>query len=139
MEVIWTEFARAGLAKHVPVLPPPGALEACARLGEGLRNVLIFNSLSKRSNAGGLRCGFVAGDERIIEAFRRLRSFSGGQVPIPIQLAGAALWDDDEHVEINRRHYRRNFEIAEALLGDAFEFRRPAASLLLIWPLRLAL
>ncbi|MDP3745632.1 MAG: aminotransferase class I/II-fold pyridoxal phosphate-dependent enzyme [Phenylobacterium sp.] len=111
--------------------PPPGALEACVRLGEGLRNVLIFNSLSKRSNAGGLRCGFVAGDERIIEAFRRLRSFSGGQVPIPIQLAGAALWDDDEHVEINRRHYRCNFEIAAAVLGDAFELRRPAASFFL--------
>ncbi len=105
--------------------PPPGALEACARLGGDLANVLVFHSLSKRSSAAGLRCGFVAGDPRLIERFQHLRGYAGSQVPLPVQEAAAALWQDEAHVEANRARYRRKFDIAEAALGKRFGFYRP--------------
>ena len=104
---------------------PPGALEACAALGGALDQVLVFHSLSKRSNAAGLRCGFVAGDARLIERFAHLRSYAGAQVPLPIQDAGIALWSEESHVEANRALYRRKFDIAESMLGDRFGFFRP--------------
>jgi N-succinyldiaminopimelate aminotransferase len=105
--------------------PPPGALEACLRLGGALDNVLVFHSLSKRSNAAGLRCGFVAGDPELIARFQHLRSYGGAQVPLPLQHAATALWQDEAHVEPNRDLYRRKFTIAEQALGRRFGFYRP--------------
>src|ERR1700720_4175626 len=105
--------------------PPPGALEACARMGGALDNVLVFHSLSKRSNAAGLRCGFVAGDPDLIARFQHLRSYGGAQVPLPLQQAATALWQDEAHVEPNRELYRRKFAVAEAALGRRFGFYRP--------------
>ena len=109
--------------------PPPGALEACAALGPGAKdlfdNVVVFHSLSKRSSAAGLRSGFVAGDPKLIAEFRRLRDFGGSQVPLPIQAAATALWRDEGHVEENRAGYRRKFDIAEAAIGGRFGFYRP--------------
>ena len=105
--------------------PPPGALEACAALGDGFANVVVFHSLSKRSSAAGLRSGFVAGDPRLIAQLRHLRDYGGSQVPLPIQAAAAALWRDEAHVEENRAAYRRKFDIAERLIGDRFGFYRP--------------
>jgi aspartate/methionine/tyrosine aminotransferase len=105
--------------------PPPGALEACAALGEGFGNVLVFHSLSKRSNAAGLRCGFVTGDERLIAQLQTLRSFGASQVPMPIQAAAAALWRDEAHVEANRALYRTKVDLAERVLGGRFGFYRP--------------
>lgn len=104
---------------------PPGALEACAALGGRLDNVLVFHSLSKRSNAAGLRCGFVAGDANLIEPFSHLRSYGGAQVPVPAQVAAAALWGEESHVEANRALYRRKFDVAEEVLGGRFGFYRP--------------
>jgi aspartate/methionine/tyrosine aminotransferase len=106
--------------------PPPGALEACAALGGDLTNVLVFHSLSKRSNAAGMRCGFVAGDPRLVAALQNLRGYGGAQVPLPIQEAAIALYGDEDHVETNRALYRRKFDIAERLLSDRFGFYRPA-------------
>jgi N-succinyldiaminopimelate aminotransferase len=106
-------------------VPPPGALEACARMGGALDNVLVFHSLSKRSNAAGLRCGFVAGDPALIARFRHLRSYGGAQVPLPLQHAATALWQDEAHVEPNRTLYRRKFAVAEEALGRRFGFYRP--------------
>jgi aspartate/methionine/tyrosine aminotransferase len=105
--------------------PPPGALEVCLALGGDLRNVLVFHSLSKRSNAAGLRCGFVAGDGDLIARFQHLRSYGGAQVPLPLQLAATALWQDEAHVEPNRALYRRKFDIAEARLAGSYGFYRP--------------
>lgn len=117
--------------------PPPGALQACAELGdEGcdggcdgasgvFANVVVFHSLSKRSSVPGLRSGFVAGDPALIADFRRLRSFGGASVGLPILAASAALWRDDEHVEANRRLYRAKLDLAEELLGGRFGFYRP--------------
>jgi aspartate/methionine/tyrosine aminotransferase len=105
--------------------PPPGALEACLALGGDLRNVLVFHSLSKRSNAAGMRCGFVAGDADLIQRFQHLRSYGGAQIALPLQLAATALWNDETHVEPNRALYRRKFDIAEETLGQRFGFYRP--------------
>ncbi|CCG41686.1 aminotransferase class I/II-fold pyridoxal phosphate-dependent enzyme [Magnetospirillum molischianum] len=105
--------------------PPPGALAACAALGEGLSHVVVFNSLSKRSSLPGLRSGFVAGDERVIAAFGRLRSYGGAATPLPVLAAATALWGDESHVVANRDLYRAKIDIAERLLGGRFGFVRP--------------
>lgn len=115
--------------------PPPGALQACAALGdEGsgvFANVIVFHSLSKRSSVPGLRSGFVAGDTALIADFRRLRSFGGASVGLPILAASAALWRDDAHVEANRRLYRAKLDLAERLLAGRFGFYRPAGGFFL--------
>jgi N-succinyldiaminopimelate aminotransferase len=105
--------------------PPAGGLEACAALGGALDNVLVFHSLSKRSNAAGLRSGFVAGDATLIQRFTRLRNYGGTQVPLPLQAAATALWREESHVEANRALYRRKFDVAERVLGKRFGFYRP--------------
>jgi N-succinyldiaminopimelate aminotransferase len=105
--------------------PPVGGLEACAAMGGDLSNVLVFHSLSKRSNAAGLRVGFVAGDSDLLAKFGRLRSYGGAQVPLPLQEAAVALWQDEAHVEANRALYRRKFDICEEILKGRFGFYRP--------------
>jgi aspartate/methionine/tyrosine aminotransferase len=105
--------------------PPVGGLEACAAFGGGLTNVLVFHSLSKRSNAAGLRIGFVAGDPDLIAKLGALRSYSGAQVPLPLQEAATALWQDEAHVEANRALYRRKFDVCADILKDRFGFYRP--------------
>jgi N-succinyldiaminopimelate aminotransferase len=109
--------------------PPPGALQACAALptdlGDPFANVLVFHSLSKRSNLPGLRSGFVAGDKRLITAFRRLRSLAGPTTPIPVLAAAAAAWNDEAHVEESRTLYIEKFEAAETALKGKAGYRRP--------------
>ena len=97
---------------------PAGGLEACAAMGGDMRNVLVFHSLSKRSNAAGLRAGFVAGDEDAIARLLRVRSYGGAQVPGPVQAAAAALWRDETHVDQNRKHYGQLFDMAKRILGN---------------------
>ncbi len=106
------------------VAPPPGAAEACAALGGGMENVAVFNSLSKRSSAPGLRSGFVAGDGEFIRRYTRLRDYGGAPPPLPLLAAAAALWRDESHVEASRELYRRKFDVAETLLRDRFGFYR---------------
>jgi N-succinyldiaminopimelate aminotransferase len=106
-------------------IPPTGALEACAQLGEGLSNVLVFNSLSKRSSVPGLRAGFVAGDPALISRFGKLRAHGGAVQPIPVMNAAAALWRDEAHVEASRALYRAKFNDAAEIFGAAFDFYRP--------------
>ncbi|WP_455373669.1 aminotransferase class I/II-fold pyridoxal phosphate-dependent enzyme [Limibacillus halophilus] len=110
--------------------PPPGALQLAAESGS-LDNVMVFHSLSKRSSAPGLRCGFMAGDAGWIDRFDGALRFGGAGVPVPVQAAGAALWRDEAHVEANRAFYARNFDIAERVLGNRFGFRRPAGGFFL--------
>lgn len=109
--------------------PPPGALEVCA--GGDLSNVLVFHSLSKRSSVPGLRSGFVAGDEKLIAAFRRLRTFGGATVPLPVLEVARALWDDDEHAQANRWLYQQKFDLAEQILAGRFGFFRPPGAFFL--------
>lgn len=106
-------------------VPPVGAMAACAELGGSLDNVLVFNSLSKRSSVPGLRSGFVAGDPKLIAAFTRVRAHGGPTVPMPILAASAALWSDEAHVGPNRDLYRAKLDLAERILGNRFQFTRP--------------
>ncbi len=96
--------------------PPPGALEVAAETGS-FANVLSFNSLSKRSNAPGLRSGFCAGDADFIARFAAFRNVACPQMPLPVQHASAALWADERHVEASRALYREKFSLAETILG----------------------
>jgi len=111
--------------------PPAGALQACAALGDGLKNVLVFNSLSKRSSVPGLRAGFVAGDADLIATFSKLRAHGGAVQPLPVMHAAAALWRDEDHVEDNRRLYRAKADDAARIFGDSFGFYRPGGGFFL--------
>ena len=111
---------------------PPGGLDAALSLGESLENLIIFNSLSKRSNACGMRAGFIVGDENIIENYKLLVSNGASPVPIPIQKVASALYDDDEHNIQACLHYDKNFELAEKYLKPFYEdFKIPDAGFFL--------
>lgn len=105
--------------------PPAGALQAAAQLGGSLDNVLVFHSLSKRSSAPGLRCGFAVGDPRGIAAIEGALRVGGAGVPFAVLAAGARLWNDEAHVRANRALYQENFAIAARVLGNRFGFRTP--------------
>ena len=101
-------------------IPPPGALEAVAGLDGTLDNLVVFNSLSKRSNLPGLRVGFAAGDPDFLTEWARFRNMAGPQVPLPIQAVGVAAFRDETHVAENRRLYNEKFISAEQILGRRF-------------------
>jgi len=110
---------------------PPGALEiALTRTGSNDR-VSAFNSLSKRSNVPGLRSGFAAGDAAFMARMVRLRNVMAPQVPMPIQHASAALWRDEDHVAASRKLYEAKFDLADAILGDRYGYRRPGGGFFL--------
>ena len=106
--------------------PPIGALEVAAGGPERFSNLVVFNSLSKRSNLPGMRSGFCAGDAGFIETFAEVRNMCAPQVPGPVQHASAAAWADEVHVEAARRAYRAKFAIADELLAGRFGYVRPA-------------
>ncbi|WP_456432575.1 succinyldiaminopimelate transaminase [Nitratifractor sp.] len=98
--------------------PLPSLLEASVAAGNpGFRNVVVVNSVSKRSSAPGLRSGFIAGDREVLREYLRYRTYVGCASPLPLQRAAAAAWGDQDHVETFRRKYRRNFELAREILG----------------------
>ena len=106
-------------------VPPPGVLETAYAKTGSLANVVVFQSLSKRSGLPGLRSGFVAGDPDFIAAFGRFRNVACPQVPIPVQHVSIAAWGDEDHVEKGRVLYRENFDLADAILNSRFGYRRP--------------
>lgn len=100
--------------------PVPSLLEASLHVGNSdHRNVLIINSISKRSSAPGLRSGFIAGDAEILKGYMQYRTYIGAASPLPLQTAAAAAWSDEEHVARSRAVYKRNFELAQEILGVA--------------------
>jgi N-succinyldiaminopimelate aminotransferase len=111
--------------------PPPGALQAAQLENGTFDNVVVMHSLSKRSNAAGLRSGFCAGDARVMARFLRLRAYGAAVQPLPLMAAAAALWSDEAHVEANRDRYRRKFDLAERRLSNRFGFYRPAGGFFL--------
>ncbi len=111
---------------------PEGAIKVCEELGEGLKNILIFHSLSKRSNVAGMRSGFVVGDKEIIYLFKRLRSYSAPSMPIPIQLASAKLWNDEKHVLRNRQEYEKKFNYANRVFSE-YEFYEKTEAGFYLW------
>lgn len=99
--------------------PPPGVLEA-ARDGLGLEGIVAFNSLSKRSNLPGLRCGFAAGDPDFLARWTRLRNTAAPQVPTPLQAVAVAAYGDECHVAENRRLYDAKYGLARERLAARF-------------------
>jgi aspartate/methionine/tyrosine aminotransferase len=98
--------------------PVPSLLEASLHVGNtDFKNILVVNSISKRSSAPGLRSGFIAGDETILKEYINYRTYIGCASPLPLQNAAAAAWSDEQHVEISRKIYKKNFEIAKDILG----------------------
>ena len=108
--------------------PPPGMLEAAA---SDFANVVVFHSLSKRSNLPGLRVGFAAGDRRFLAAYLELRNVAAPQVPMPAQRVAIAAYGDEAHVEENRRLYREKFDLADQIVGGRYGYRRPAGGFFL--------
>ncbi len=107
---------------------PSGMLEAAA---PGFDNVIVFHSLSKRSNLPGLRVGFAAGDRNFLAAFLELRNVAAPQVPVPAQHVAVAAYNDESHVEENRRLYREKFDLADQIIGDRYGYERPAGGFFL--------
>jgi len=108
--------------------PPAGMLEAS---GPDFANVLVFHSLSKRSNLPGLRVGFVAGDRRFLSAFLELRNIAAPQVPGPAQHVAVAAYNDEAHVLTNRELYSAKFDLADQIIGDRYGYKRPAGGFFL--------
>lgn len=108
--------------------PPLGALTAAKQLGRGQERLVIFNSLSKRSNVPGLRSGFVAGEAEAIKQFLLYRTYHGSAMNPAVQAASAAAWKDEGHVHENRRMYREKFAVVMPMLQDVLEFNAPDAA-----------
>ncbi|MGA1940582.1 succinyldiaminopimelate transaminase [Arcobacter sp. YIC-310] len=97
---------------------PASLLEASIAVGNtSFKNVLVMNSISKRSSAPGLRSGFVAGDEEILKAYMKYRTYVGCASPVPLQITAAVAWNNKEHVDEFRAVYKENFELAKEILG----------------------
>ncbi len=96
----------------------PSLLEASVYVGNtSFKNVLVINSISKRSSAPGLRSGFIAGDAEILKGYAQYRTYVGCASPLPLQAAAAMAWGDDEHVQVARDIYAQNFKAAQEILG----------------------
>jgi N-succinyldiaminopimelate aminotransferase len=105
---------------------PLGALEAAHRLGRtGFARLVVFSSLSKRSNAPGLRSGFAAGDADVLKRFLLYRTYHGGAMSPTVQAASVAAWSDEAHVVANRRLYRDKFAAALPLVRPPLETAQP--------------
>ncbi|MEW6293583.1 MAG: succinyldiaminopimelate transaminase [Pseudomonadota bacterium] len=108
--------------------PPLGGLQAARRLGrDDYRNLVMFSSLSKRSNVPGMRSGFVAGDAAIMQKFWLYRTYQGCALSPPIQAASAAAWRDETHVADNRRRYVEKFERLAPILTRHLQTAVPDA------------
>ncbi len=98
--------------------PVPSLLEAAKTVGnESLKNILVINSISKRSSAPGLRSGFIAGDQEILKEYMKYRTYIGCASPLPLQYAAALAWSEESHVQSSREIYCQNFAIAKKILG----------------------
>lgn len=114
--------------------PPPGALEVAREMGADPERVVIFHSLSKRSNLPGLRSGFAAGGPKSIAAIRQLRAYAGAPLPLPLQRAAERVWADEAHVDESRALYRRKYEIAGQVFADHPDIEVPQAGFFLWLP-----
>ena len=114
--------------------PPRGLLQIAAELGrDNYHRCLVFHSLSKRSNVPGMRSGFVAGDETLIHAFLRYRTYHGCAMPGFTQAASVVAWGDEQHVIENRRLYREKFNAVIDILNPVIDVTIPEGGFYL-WP-----
>lgn len=109
--------------------PPLGAMQAAQQLGRtDYRNLLVFSSLSKRSNVPGMRSGFVAGDAAIIAKFLLYRTYHGSAMSPSVQMASVAAWNDEAHVVENRRLYAEKFAAVQPMLNSVMPAAMPDAA-----------
>jgi len=114
--------------------PPAGLLQAAAELGrDDFSRCMVFHSLSKRSNAPGLRSGFVAGDANLIAPFLRYRTYHGCAMPPATQAASISAWSDEAHVAENRTLYTKKFAAVLDILTPVMGVQLPDAGFYL-WP-----
>ena len=107
---------------------PLGALQAAQTLERAdYRNLVVFSSLSKRSNVPGMRSGFVAGDAKVLEKFALYRTYQGCAMNPAIQTASIAAWNDEAHVAENRRQYAEKFSRVISLLEPVLPVSKPDA------------
>ncbi len=114
--------------------PPPSVLQAALAQGhDRFQRCVAFHSLSKRSSVPGLRSGFVAGDPAVLAPYLRYRTYHGCAMPVHVQLASSAAWDDDAHARTNRELYRQKFDAVLPILSPVLDVERPEAAFYL-WP-----
>jgi len=113
---------------------PAGALQVATAMGADPDRVVVFHSLSKRSNLPGLRSGFVASGLANIAAMRQLRAYAGAPVPLPLQKVAARVWADEAHVIENRALYQQKYRIADQVLADVPGYQPPPAGFFLWLP-----
>jgi aspartate/methionine/tyrosine aminotransferase len=113
---------------------PVGALEIAAEVGADPERLVVFHSLSKRSNLPGLRSGFAAGGPKSIARMRMLRAYAGAPLPAPLQHAAAAVWNDEDHVIANRAAYAEKFAIADEIFGNLEGYHSPEGGFFLWLP-----
>lgn len=118
--------------------PPLGALQAAAQLGRGFERLVVFSSLSKRSNVPGMRSGFVAGDAAILKSFLLYRTYHGGAMSPAVQDASVAAWRDEAHVRENRTKYAEKFALVTPLIQAALKVEAPEAGFYLWAPTPIA-
>lgn len=113
---------------------PVGALEIAAKLGADPERVVLFNSLSKRSNLAGLRSGLAVGGPASIARMKQLRAYAGAPLPLPLQAVATRAWGDEVHVADNRAQYVEKFEIADEIFTDMQGYQPPEAGFFLWLP-----
>ena len=103
-------------------------------MGADPERLIIFHSLSKRSNLPGLRSGFAASGPQNIAALKQLRNYAGTPLPLPLQRAATRVWNDEDHVAENRALYGAKFEVADQIFGDVDGYVPPQAGFFLWLP-----
>ena len=107
---------------------PLGCLQAALACGRSFDKLVMFTSLSKRSNVPGLRSGFVAGDAKLLKDFLLYRTYHGSAMSLPVQRASIAAWNDEAHVVENRALYQAKFDRVLPILRQKFDVHLPDAS-----------
>ena len=115
--------------------PPLGALGAARALGrDGFPRLVTFGSLSKRSNAPGMRSGYIAGDAALVKAFLLYRTYHGSAMSPAVATASIAAWRDEAHVRANRAQYAAKFTALQPRLAAVLPVAMPDAAFYLWAP-----
>ncbi|PRY20898.1 aspartate/methionine/tyrosine aminotransferase [Aliiruegeria haliotis] len=113
---------------------PPGGLEMARAVGADPERVVIFHSLSKRSNLPGLRSGFVASGPESMKRLRQLRAYSGAPLPLPLQRVAERAWADEDHVAASLKIYQQKFRLADEILAGVPGYQGPEGGFFLWLP-----
>ncbi|MCV9935563.1 LL-diaminopimelate aminotransferase [Boseaceae bacterium BT-24-1] len=107
--------------------PPPSMLQV-----QGAVDVAVeFTSMSKTFSMAGWRMGFAVGNERLLAALARVKSYLDYGAYTPIQVAAAAaLNGPDDCIREMREIYRKRRDALVESFGKAgWEFPAPQASM----------